>query len=707
MSLNALAQPFYPRSTEFNLTIITVNCRSVVNKVAELVLQAEQCSPDIICLTETWLTAGTPLHVPGYLCHRRDRPTDENRVNANAARGYGGVAILVRENVFTYVKPRIDLCQPQCESVWLELGSQQPGRNEKSLLVACYYRPPSTSGPDINHFCSQLEDSLQMIDLSSRSVVLTGDFNARHSDWYGSDTISTAGIHLSNVFSCFGLTQSVSFPTYVTPSTGLPSACLDLFVTNRPGYVQAVDFAAPLGASDHLQVVCNFTLPGGRLAKPSPNTSFQPAGSEPNSQFSRKRYNFRHVSSPQWAAVNGALSMLDWKSVIHNHDVDVAVHNFMEVLNSVFDSYLSTYPSPSTGSAAKRRRQYPPWVNTNLRQAIKRKHDLHSQCRKYPTPANILAYNSQRNRVRALSRYNHREYVRSIKSSLSTASRCPTLHQFVRDQRRQGTEVSIPPLLSPLGVASTQDSDKASLLNQYFASVAVADVAGQAIPSLSPSPSLGSQLTAVHTSTSLVRRAISNLKAGKSPGMDGITNDVLKKLSPSISYPLCLLFNLSYTTGTFPSVWKTGKIIPIYKGKGPRTECSNYRPISLLSAISKLCERLFYNILYSHVSPALSGAQSGFRRGDSTSLQLTRLMQDIASLRDDRQHVAVCYFDLAKAFDTVWHRALLYKLATVFKIGGQCLNWLRSYLTNRQQFVFLNGSSSPLEPVLSGVPQGS
>ena len=143
------------------------------------------------------------------------------------------------------------------------------------------------------------------------------------------------------------------------------------------------------------------------------------------------------------------------------------------------------------------------------------------------------------------------------------------------------------------------------------------------------------------------------------------------------------------------------------KGKGSKATRGNYRPISLLSCISKLCERIFYDQLYSHVAPAIFPAQSGSRRGDSTSLQLTRLVQDIIGARAEKLYTGICFFDLAKAFDTVWHRGILRKLQVIFNIFDTPLKWIESYLSGRSQFVSVSGADSPKLPVLSGVPQGS
>ena len=143
-----------------------------------------------------------------------------------------------------------------------------------------------------------------------------------------------------------------------------------------------------------------------------------------------------------------------------------------------------------------------------------------------------------------------------------------------------------------------------------------------------------------------------------------------------------------------------------YKNKGSKLSASNYRPISLLSTISKLCERVAFGHLYQHVNPVLDPSQSGFRRGDSTAWQLLRLVQKLYECKDQKQFSLLCFFDLSKAFDTVWTRGLLHKLAA-FGVAGTCLQWLTSYLTERRQSVRIGHALSAPLTVHSGVPQGS
>ena len=173
----------------------------------------------------------------------------------------------------------------------------------------------------------------------------------------------------------------------------------------------------------------------------------------------------------------------------------------------------------------------------------------------------------------------------------------------------------------------------------------------------------------------------------------------------SISKSLCELFNKSLVSGKLPDEWKLSHIIPIPK-KCPNDEVTNYRPISLLSVVSKVLERCIYNQLIVHVSSQLHHLQFGFLRGKSTTSQLLHVINEISKALENREQIDSIYLDFAKAFDKVDHILLLKKLRN-FGITGKLLNWLNNYLSNRLQKVTVLGSTSQPLPILSGVPQGS
>ena len=146
-------------------------------------------------------------------------------------------------------------------------------------------------------------------------------------------------------------------------------------------------------------------------------------------------------------------------------------------------------------------------------------------------------------------------------------------------------------------------------------------------------------------------------------------------------------------------------ISPIPK-RSPNNDVSNYRPISLLSLISKAFERCIYNRLIEHVHGQIYELQYGFLRGRSTTSQLLHVLQQVLNVLEQKNQVDIVYLDFAKAFDKVSHNLLLVKLHN-FGIRGNLLQWFRDFLSGRFQRVTALGVSSEPLPVLSGVPQGS
>ena len=167
------------------------------------------------------------------------------------------------------------------------------------------------------------------------------------------------------------------------------------------------------------------------------------------------------------------------------------------------------------------------------------------------------------------------------------------------------------------------------------------------------------------------------------------------------------MINLSFETGVVPDMLKVAKVIPIYK-KEERFYVNNYRPISLLSTINKLMEKLMYKRMISFLNyhKILYKYQFGFRQNYSTSLALIEITDNILQDLENGKFVCGIYLDLSKAFDTVNHEILFTKLYH-YGVRGKPLLWFQNYLSNRKQFTVCNGKKSSLQTVTHGVPQGS
>ena len=225
---------------------------------------------------------------------------------------------------------------------------------------------------------------------------------------------------------------------------------------------------------------------------------------------------------------------------------------------------------------------------------------------------------------------------------------------------------------------------------------------------LSSSPLLCQSSSAILSSfecdDSDVLEAIAHLKRHTSTGHDEISAVMLKGCSVSISSRLACIFNTSFSTSQVPSDWKISRITPIFKAGDPCSVC-NYRPISLLSLLGKLQERILHSTVmnFLSVNNAISPSQFGFRPGSSTHISMSQLWHQAMEAGGS----TLCLFlDIAKAFDSLPHSMIIDALSNV-GIAGSLLNWFVDYLSSRSQFVAIHGFSSPLRHVTSGVPQGS
>jgi hypothetical protein len=165
------------------------------------------------------------------------------------------------------------------------------------------------------------------------------------------------------------------------------------------------------------------------------------------------------------------------------------------------------------------------------------------------------------------------------------------------------------------------------------------------------------------------------------PGLVGLKQD--------ISIPISRIINLSFSSGYFPCLLKISKVIPIFK-QGSFHEVSNYRPISLLSNIEKIIEKIMYSRLIDFLNKnnILFPRQFGFRRGHSTSHALLSITERIFQALDRGQVACGVFIDLKKAFDTVDHDILLHKTFSLWRQG--CLRALVPILFIRSPTICYN-----------------
>ena len=259
------------------------------------------------------------------------------------------------------------------------------------------------------------------------------------------------------------------------------------------------------------------------------------------------------------------------------------------------------------------------------------------------------------------------------------------------------------------GKAVTDNGDISEVMNQYFCEI------GSKLKSKIPSK--GNDYIkyiplAVVNSFFLtplceedVTREIKNMNPRKATGHDGISIKILQLCPDMFASNLTKIYNKSLETGEYPSALKVAKVTALFKGS-TRYDINNYRPISLLSCFNTMFDKIVCKRLTSflEVDEILYCYQYGFRKLHSTTLALIEFTDAIRRFLDQGQHVISVFIDLRKAFDTVDHDILLYKL-NHYGICGHANNFFKSYLNDRKQFIYINGVKSSLRDVTWEYPK--
>ena len=248
------------------------------------------------------------------------------------------------------------------------------------------------------------------------------------------------------------------------------------------------------------------------------------------------------------------------------------------------------------------------------------------------------------------------------------------------------------------------DLDKANMLNSFFSSCF-----NSLHSPIGNRTSLGvnSDLMDIDCTVEEVIHLLSNLQVGKASGPDGVSSRMLRSTASSIAPSITRLFNFSLQSGQLPTQWKTSLIVPIPKSSNP-SDPGNYRPISLTCILCKVLEKHIRQLMEDHLNETgqLSSNQWGFRSKRSTVSALVSVTYDWISVLENGDEVGAVFLDYSKAFDSVPHMPLITKLQKMC-FNPLIVEWITDYLRQRVQYVVVNGKSSNVTAVSSGVPQGS
>ena len=225
----------------------------------------------------------------------------------------------------------------------------------------------------------------------------------------------------------------------------------------------------------------------------------------------------------------------------------------------------------------------------------------------------------------------------------------------------------MPSVLTYHDITAISDADKSSVFNQFFHSVFTNS--SFVLPDAIVTPT--TVLSDIDISVSDVYNVLINLDPTKAMGIDRIGPGILKDCAQALCVPLHYLFSFSLCNQCIPPIWKIHKITPVFKS-GDKHSVANYRPISLLCSASKVLERLIYDKIIDFVLPKISVAQFGFLRDRSCLQQLLLFLYNIHKAFDSKSWLDAVYLDISKAFNSVPHMELLYKLRVFGVTGNLC-----------------------------------
>ena len=617
--------------------IAHLNITSMPKYIEQLRLYLLNKPVDVFTINETRLDesiSNVEVNIQGYNLWRKDR-----------CRYGGGVAIYTRD--ILNVREMSSFVPENIEAVCLEIIKPKT----QPILITTVYRPPSSN----TNFMDDLENYLHVLDSQNKELILTGDLNCDLS-------LSILQYHsrrLMDILELFQMKQVIADPTRITSNT---TSLLDIIATNRLDKVKESG-VIHLGISDHSLVYVSLKVSVPR--------------DKPKIVESRnlKNYNINHFNSH----ISHLLRNSSWN---HKDPTHLWIQ-FKNIFNYVSDLHAPV-------KTRKVRSTYAPWLTTEIRCEMNKRDHLKKRAVKSNSKRLHRDYQLKRNEVNKLIKS---AKLRYCKDHVELNKQNPkemwkNINQVISGKGRYSKTTTISAIKDDLDNTIHDEKLIADRLNKYFV-----EVGSNLSNNLPPgSGDFSEYLEPVHCvfnfsniTDDAVLRKILKLKSNKGLGPDNISPKLIKDSAEVIAPYLSYILNLSLSEGKFPDDWKSARVCPIYKS-GKRDECANYRPISILSAISKIFEKLVFEQLsrYLTTNKILTDYQSGFRKGFSTCFSLLRTTNEWLVNMDKGLINGVVFLDLKKAFDTVDHDILIKKLE-FYGIKNNTLRWFILYLSHKKQ----------------------
>lgn len=617
---------------------------------------------DVMLVQETFLDPG----------HRNPRIANFQMVRNDRPGAKGGTVIYYKRSLHCMpldTPPLIDLEASVCRLAMT---------GHPSIIIAsCYLSPSKTI----------LKSDLEALLNLGSSVILAGDFNCKNTLW-NCVANNPNGIKLDRLVDTlnFDIIPPMA-PTHYPFNVAHRPDILDFaLLKNTALRLRSIEVLHELD-SDHRPVLLKLGPPSDT----SPPTK----------------------TVVEWHKLEKALKS------IHSPDLDRIPDDIRSPLDvaTAIDSLTSHVTAAVRASskqvpvAADRRSALPDEVRRLLTESNAATRHYSS----WPTEENRVRMRSLHREVRKRI-HEHRD--REWDSLLSGIEPSHLAYWNLARSMKSDEVATMPPLSRPNLPPAFDDDDKANCLAETLEAQCSPslepidpvhlDMVNSEVERLVSQPPSAPALPLIKASEVLA--IIKDLHPRKSPGDDGISNRVLKQFSVALIYLLVSIFNAAMATCTFPDTWKEANVIGIRKPGKNQSEPSSYRPISLLSSLGKIYERLLLSRLWSHVNELklLPNEQFGFRARHSCPQQVLRITEHVLSKFNHTwpAGTGAIFLDVAKAFDKVWHNGLIYKL---FKFGvpDRLVLILRDYLQHRSFRYRVEGTLSSPHPIRAGVPQGS
>jgi hypothetical protein len=652
-----------------NLKVLSWNCRSLQSKLQELKEFLQNNFHHIILLQETWLNSKVNIEFPHYTALRKDRVSSSRCP-------HGGVLILVHNSLSFRATTFTNL--EHSEAIFIRLLL-----NNSEIVVGSFYCSPLTP-PDL-----RIADYKKLFSRNG-PFIIAGDFNAKDTSW-NNEKSDKCGRRLRKI--CIDNLCDVGFTNHPTmiPSKGNLSF-LDLVVSKGVAGMSKPQTINDL-SSDHFpisfEIFSNLSLPADELV--------------PN--YAKANWKFFRTKLTQ------DLEPLQSVGLSTPSDIDHAVSQFSITVKEASDVSI-----PST-----KRSQYRHKFSAQVHALIKDRNYIRRHIKRYPYLR--AEFNRLNREIRLAVIISNRFQWNDKVASLDVKDN--SLFTFARNLKRKKS--GLPPFKIPNSNWSPQANDEEHEYTfLYNEAEKCQKLAENFLKSHQIDPSDTCHSASIKSSIEFIESAavgfpetekatleeikfeISRLKVRKASGHDGIACLVIKNLSSAALQLLADIFNACLRIGFFPSAWKIGKIFPIAKPGKDSSSPDSYRPITLLPIVGKIFEKIILTrmIEFEGENHILRDQQFGFRAKHSTTQQIMRIVETVSLRFNEDKSTAMTLLDIEKAFDSVWHEALLHKILS-YDFPMYLIKIVTSFLSNRRSYVSFGKASSFFFTVPAGTPQGS